>query len=489
MKTYVIKFVELRLLLVSAMTFCFLFGEALSADSLDEGVIEDSFLAKMTEALAAYNIDVSSNLNKRDVIALGIEKPRLGRFPDLPINSFPDSEEIANWEEEYLATEIGGLAIILDEAMLVKGTDEEFLERWLKSSAQQRVFVTFYAQELSVAESINSVVKAYGYATQFYYGGAAVPLVGNLYSTAAQRLAIDSRSARRYRTSVTELEYLGERVRRKTNSLFKSTGSRTDRALARREPSTFLKETLGDQFTQSTIREMIVPGGVALGETADIDVSAKELIYRNGELLIVDKNSRVWSLPVIEAADAKALFDFVERSEAVQSDAMVDIDEDGRVRISSALRNTNAGFVILHADTQPFEFVPNLPVTKSVVIDTEVSWEQGASTEQLVFASSYEVRFLSADNMRIAQTRVALEYEYQSALREMRYIDAWGRDKRRLDNNLDYAGLGGSMVDIARYAAWVGLFRRLDEEEVPFLQGRYEFMKIDKQGKNTPVKY
>ncbi len=459
------------------------------ADSLDSGVAEDSFLLKISEALAAYDIDVVSNLNQRDVVAQRIQRPRLGRFPDLPLNRFPDSEEIENWETEFLSAEVGGLAIIANQDLRQIEADEDFLNHWFNTNEPQRLFVTFIAADLLAAQKIETVVNAYGLSTQLYHARENAAVVGNLYATAAQRLAIDSRAARRYRTAVTELEFLGERVRKNSNSLFSDDGNRGDRSLARREPAVFLKETLGDQFNQSTIREMVVPGGVALGETASLEFVPQELIYKNGELQLVDENKIAWTLPKIAPADIKALFDFVIRSEAIGSDAIVDIDADGRVRISSALRNTDVGFAIMHADTQPFQFVPNLSVTKSVVIDTDVSWQKAPAANNLQFSSNYEVRFLSADNMRIAQTRVALEYQYESLGHSMRYLDAWGRDLGRLDENLDYAGLGYSMLDVAGYAAWVGLLRLLQEGDVSFLRGRYEFMKIDKAGKDTPARY
>ena len=278
-------------------------------------------------------------------------------------------------------------------------------------------------------------------------------------------------------------------MRRPSNSLFQADGNRGNASLARREPSVFMKETLGDEFNQSTISEIVVPGGVALGEKAHSDLSLKELLFEQERLLLVDEQGVTHSLPRIELAEAKALFDFVDRSEAIKSDAIVDIDADGRVRISTALRDTEVGFAIMHADTQPFEFVPNLPVTKSVVIDTGVQWSQPEGSQALQSQVEFEVRFLSADNMRIAQTRAALAYEYDSQSKTIEYSDSWGRDVRRLHENLDYSGLGESMRKVADYAAWIGLFRLLSEDEVRFLRGRYEFMKIDKTGQKTPIRY
>ena len=459
----------------------------LAADSLDEGVQRDSFLHMLAGALGAYQIDVTSNLNSREVVSQRIQRPRLGRFPDLPVNSLANSAEIASWESAYGESELGGVAILIDGLAAVSAG--AFVDRWLQSPGEQRLFVTFYADDLAAAEKLADVAANYGHGINLVFAADRPAVAAELYATAAQRLAIDSRAARKYRTEVTELEYLGERVRRKSNSLFVDDGNAGDRSLARREPSVFLKETLGDEFNQSTIEAIIVPGGVALGETANLDFVPTELVFNEGELILVDEQGVSWSLPEIELADAKALFDFVARSEAIHSDAIVDIDADGRVRISAALRDTDVGFAIMHADTQPFEFVPNLPVTKSVIIDNTVKWQQIENGARLQFAVDYEVRFLSADNMRIAQTRTALQYAYSSARKNSIYSDSWGKYTSRLDEKLDYSGLGQGMVEVASYAGWVGLFRRLHEDRLPFLQGRYQFMKIDKSGQKTPSRY
>ena len=458
-----------------------------AADSLDEGVSQDAFLLTLADALGAYDIDVTSNLNSREVVRQRIRRPRLGRFPDLPMESLAGSEEITNWEAAYLESEIGGVAILVEESTAL--SSEVFTDRWLHSEGEQRLFVTFYEDDLAAAEKLADAASAFGHASDLYFAAESVAVAGQLYATAAQRLAIDSRAARRYRTDVTELDFLGERVRRNSTSLFADDGNRGDGSLARREPSVFLKETLGDEFNQSTIEVIIVPGGVALGEIAGLDFVPTELIFDGEELFLVDQDGENWRLPEISLADMKALFDYVSRSEAINSDAIVDIDGEGRVRISSALRDTDVGFAIMHADTQPFEFVPNLPVTKSVIIDSAVEWQQVEKDEPLQFEVDYEVRFLSADNMRIAQTRAALKYEYASVRKSSEYSDSWGRDVGRLDENLDYSGLGQSMVGVATYAGWVGLFRRLHEDKVSFLRGRYEFMKIDKSGPRTPSSY
>lgn len=142
----------------------------------------------------------------------------------------------------------------------------------------------------------------------------------------------------------------------------------------------------------------------------------------------------------------------------------------------------------MHADTLPFAYVQNLDVIKSVIIDTGVDWLQREGNK-LEFVSNYEVRFLSADNMRLAQTRVALEFEYEHGAESMEFQRSWGRDSGRLREDLDYAGLGKDMTPIAKYAGWIALFRSLQEQQISFLRGRYEFLKVDKRGQETPARH
>ncbi len=455
------------------------------AETLDEAAAQDNFLEPIAAALDAFGVDVAANLNDRQLARGRVGRPRLGRFPDLPLNNYASSRELQDWESAYVDGEIAALAVLLveGEAELNK---QDFLDRWLDSGPLQRFFVTYHRDDSETAEHIHYVLANYGFVSINLEAGPDLSLAGNLYSTASQRLAIDSQAARRYRGEPTEMAYLGERVRRGSNSLFRDGAG--DRSLARREPSIFLKESLGDEFSESTIREIIVPGGVALGETAYLNRTIAEMRYGETGFSLQDEQAQTWQLPDLEPATLKALFDFVQRSEAIQSDAIVDIDEESRVRISSALRDTDAGYEIMHADTLPFEYVSNLSVIKSVIIDVGVDWfaQEG---QQLGFATNYEVRFLSADNMRLAQTRVALEYEYESATDMATHVDAWGRDVPRLRESLDYAGLGEDTKKIAEYAAWIGLLRKLHEEQVPFLHGRYQFMKLDKSGRQTPTRY
>lgn len=459
------------------------------AAALDEAVADDALLGVVAEALGAYEIDVSTNLNARDVMRERLDAPRLGRLPDIPVNRLPDSTALMGWEAAYTQSEVGGLAVFA-RANSERGLPQaDFVTRWLDGAPQERVFITFHADDLVTVSAIERVMEGYGYPSLLLMEPAPPQLAGELYATAAQRLVLDSRGARRYRSDIPEIAFLGERVRRDSNSLFRPDGNRGDSSLARGEPAVFLKETLGDEFNQSTIREIVVPGGVALGETGQLSFEPTQLRYAGSALTLIDGAGRTWQLPAADSKTLKALFDFVSRSNAIGSDAIVDIDGDGRVRIASALRDTDAGFAIMDADTQPFSFVRNLDVTKSVIIDTGARWFAGTEANSLTFTTAFEVRFLSADNMRIAQTRAALEYDYEEETGQAAFNDTWGRDARRLHEDLDYSGLGSSVAVVAHYAGWIALFRALEESSVPFVHGRYAFMKIDKTGRSTPARY
>jgi hypothetical protein len=124
------------------------------------------------------------------------------------------------------------------------------------------------------------------------------------------------------------------------------------------------------------------------------------------------------------------------------------------------------------------------------MIDTDVAWFRAESNPaELDFTTEFEVRFLSADNMRLAQTRAAIVYEYDGSVGATELVRTWGRDASRLRENFDFSGLGNEVQVVARYAGWIGLWRHLLEEDVPFIEGRYEFMKVDKLGAETPSRY
>ncbi len=460
---------------------CLCLSQAM-AEPLDD-LGGDPFLATLADALNAYGIDVTANLNHPDLARGRIDRPRLGRFPDLPADSLPLSSEIEYWEGDYAAANIGGIVVAGRDI----DTNMPWRQQWLDSSSSGRIFITFDIGDIEFANNIAEVAGAYGFKVLLYESVGEPSEAGYFYATAAQRLALDTPNARRYRGEVTELNFLGERVRRDSDSIFRDVGNRDDRSLSRNEPEVFLKESLGDEFTRSTIREIIVPGGIALGETASIPDDIAAMSFDGNELWLHGGDGESWRLPPLAPESARALFDFAQRSRRIASDSIVDIDERNRVRMSSALRDTDVGYKLMQADTVPFDYVRNLDVIKSVIVDTDVEWFPRGDT--LSFDTAFEVRFLSSNRMRIAITRVALGYEYEAGTGAVSHGDNWGPDARRLSDKLDYAGLGKDVAEVARYGGWIALFRALDEAGLPFLRGRYEFMKLDKLGAETPARY
>ncbi len=478
---------------LKAVMKCLLLCNALSApiyfaESLDDAVALDDFLGPLIEPLDGASIDVTLYLNERDLGRGRPDSPRLGGFWDIPSGLLPTTDELNHWERELAQQSLGGLAVFPCQHCSEEMDEHALLKHWFSLTNPQRLLITFSLEDELAAQRIAAAATARGFVVRPLVRPDSIEFAGELYATAGRRLALDSRSARRLNSEVTEMVYLGERSRRGSSSIFSGSDSSRGLGLARNEPAVFLKESLGDEFTQSTIEEIIVPGGVALGETARLTLVPVALEFDGANLILIDDQEIPWQLPAQSLTATRSLFDFVERSVLIGSDAIVDIDENARVSISSALRDTSVGFDIMHADTLPFEYIPNLPVTKSVIIDTYVKWTADAIAG-LDFETEFEVRFLSADNMRIAQTRAALVYEYESARRQVTYKDAWGRETRRLNEKIDYAGLGNSVVQVAHYAGWIGLFRYLKEEEVPFLKGRYQFLKIDHRDRETPVRY
>ena len=470
---------SLSFCLLGLLLFCI---PAYSQDAVEE------LLQALAGEIHANELQFAPNLNERELGSL--DAPRLGGFADLPAGAYSDSAEIEAWETAYRAREIGGLAVISGNA------DASFLRSWLGDFDRERLFVSYAVEDEETALLVAQIAGQQGW--------EALPLrlddtsgAGEFYATAQYRLAIDSRAARRLRTDVTEMELLGERLRRDSASVFRDPPNRDDRSLSRNEPRIFRKITLGDEFNQPTIEEIVVPGGIALGESAELDFVPTELVFDGDSFILhgIDSasgtNGISRRLPSEVPATLKSLFDLSSRSIRTRSDAVVDLDIDRRVSISSALRDTDAGYAFLFADTLPFEHLDYLPVTKSVIIDTDVSWNRSGieSSSLQEFETAFEVRFLSADSMRIAQTRLALEYEYDSASGTVRYDGNWGRYGSRLRESTDVDGLGMGLAELARYAGWVALFRRLEQDSVPFLKGRYQFMKIDKTGRETPRRF
>ncbi|MFT6093271.1 MAG: hypothetical protein ACJA2Q_001167 [Pseudohongiellaceae bacterium] len=447
----------------------------------------DPLLEQLRAALLSQGVLVSKNLNARDTAGPRPDKPRLGGFSDLPIGSFPGTNELLQWEAGFQAQQIAALAIIVCTDCSNDLSEQSFISNWLKRQASQRVLLSYYREEYEWIELVAAAALDAGFLVK-HLQDDNVSAAGEFYATVGRRLGLDTRRARASKSDVPEIDFLGQRARRNSDSIFRVTDRRRGLGAANNEPANFLNESLGDEFTQSTIREVIVPGGVALGETAKVAFEISALEFDGQGLLVVDQQNKRWRLPSQDVAITKSLFDFVQRSTQLRSDAVVDIDSEGRVRISSALRNTDAGYEIMQADTEPFKFVDNLNVSKSVVIDTFVSWKTLSSAD-LFFSSEYEVRFLSADNMRIAQTKAALVYAYDSIDQASRYTEAWGPYAGRLNESLDTVGLGDSLKKVAEYSGWVALLRTIEETDVNFLKGRYQFMKIDSSGRSTPARY
>lgn len=458
-----------------------------AAELADSNSESHSVLDTLSTPLSSQGMLVSENLNARDTARARPDKPRLGGFADLPTGSFPSTDELLRWEADFQAQEISAL-VILNCTKCARALDEQsFFSNWLQQQDSDRVLLSYHRDELEWASLVAEAALSAGLLVKHLRAEDAVA-AGEFYATVGQRLGLDTRRARASRSEVAEISFLGKRARRNSESIFRDTDRKYGTGIAKNEPANFIKESLGDEFTRSTIREVIVPGGVALGETAKVGLEISALEFDGQGLLVLDQRNRRWRLPKQDISITKSLFDFVQRSVQLRSDAMVDIDGEGRVRIASPLRDTDAGWEIMHADTQPFEFVRNLNVTKSVIIDTFVRWK-ALDSGVLSFDSEYEVRFLSADNMRIAQTKAALVYSYDSVTRESLYEKPWGESASRLNDSLDTAGLGSSLEKVAEYSGWVALFRFIEETELTFLQGRYQFMKIDSSGRPTPARY
>jgi hypothetical protein len=445
-------------------------------------------LAQLSAALDGQGLDIAYNLNVSDVARGAPERPRVGILADIPPLQLPSSPELTYWEDAFRAAEIGAVAFLATQSPMGQGDDfASFYEAWLKAPLQRRYLLSYARADHGSAERVAQVL-AKGYwvyhvpQQTLTHGMPAEERGGRLYATVGQRWVLDSEAARDLRNDVPEFLYLGQSLRRNSDSAL-NPRSRAQRRLAAAEPAVFLKESLGDEFEASTIPEIIVPGGIALGENAVL-VDARTLVFSNGSLSLVDGAGVQRILPE-EAPDIwKAAFDFSVRSSVIGSDAIVDIDERGRVKISSALEDTDLGFDMVRIDTEPFSYVTRLDVLKSVIVDSRVEFVNGVSN--IDFNSEYEVRFLQSDRMRIARTQAAIVYRYQSDRDSAQHIDSWGPDAFRLEGRTDFDGLGTSTQRVARYAAWIALFRAVHTQEIDFSHGRYEFLKIVKAGRATP---
>lgn len=450
-------------------------------------------LAELSAELDGLGLDIAFNLNISEIAGATPARPRVGLLADIPPLQLPMSPELAFWEEAFQVAEIGAIAFLPTLDPNEQGDNyDSFYQHWLSAPLEQRYLVSYAAADQDSARSIVQVLEQryevfhlppqIAQQPQFSQIIPVAETGGRLFATVGQRWVVDSAEARDLDSEIPEFLYLGESLRRNSDSVL-NPESRTQRRIAAAEPAVFLKESLGDEFEASTIPEIIVPGGIALGEKAVL-VGATELVFSNESLRLVDGAGVYRSLPQ-EAPDIwKAAFDFSARSHDIGSDAIVDIDERGRIKISNALEDTNLGFNMVRIDTEPFNYVTRLDVRKSVIVDSRIEFTNGDSTVD--FRSEYEVRFLQSDRMRIARTQAAVVYRYQSALDNAMHIDSWGPDAFKLDGRTDFDGLGSSTQEVARYAAWIALFRAVHAQDLEFTHGRYEFLKIDKTGRSTP---
>ncbi|MSR12466.1 MAG: hypothetical protein EXR84_11830 [Gammaproteobacteria bacterium] len=114
--------------------YCISLVSPAQAATLDAATSEDLLLGPIANALAAYDIDVTTNLNASDVVRQRIEQPRLGRFPDLPMDRLPVTEEILEWEAAFQNSQIGGLAILAEQESTNVDRNTAFtMEQWLNA--------------------------------------------------------------------------------------------------------------------------------------------------------------------------------------------------------------------------------------------------------------------------------------------------------------------------------------------------------------------
>lgn len=473
----------MRTLVFSVALVSGLLASAARPAVLDPESPPEGLLQQVAPALDAVGVDVAFNLNLRHVATQAPRRPRIGALADLPPLSFPDTTQLLAWEEAFARGEIAVLAFL--EAGQEHGTDD-FQQRWLEAPAHTRHLLSFFNADAATAASLQALL-AESHETLLLQNvdGLQNPEAGGrLFATAGRRWVIDSVAARDVDLVVQEFSLLGESLRRDSNSTI-DPDSRALRRLASSEPAVFLKDSLGDEFEASTIPEIIVPGGIAFGENAVLAWEKVALVFAESQLWL-DHGGRRLALPQETTEVLKAAFDFAGRSELIGSDAIVDIDERGRVRLSSALKDTELGAAMVRLDLEPFNHVTRLDVLKSVIIDTEVEIEEVQGMAH--FASQYEVRFLQSDRLRIARTQAALVYHYDTASRLATFKDSWGPEVHRLEGRTDFDALGQSTVDAGRYAAWIALFRNVHGNALDFSHGRYEFLKLDKAGRATPTR-
>jgi len=452
---------------------------------LDPESAAESPLSELDDSLDAAGVDVAFNLNRRHVAGVSPRRPRIGALADLPPLHLPMTPELLAWEAAFAQGEIQLLAFLPSDQTTVDGF-ADFYQQWLDAPAAQRHILSYHHSDTVVASLLRDLLQE-GHAALLMATNAGdfeAEQGGRLYATAGRRWVVDSVAARDTELEIPEFTLLGEALQRDSDSAIDS-DSRAQRRLASSEPAVFLKESLGDEFEASTIPEIIVPGGIAFGENAVFQTGTPELMFDTDRLWIALGSDRL-ALPLEDLKTWKAAFDFAGRSGLIDSDAIVDIDERGRVRLSSTLKDTDLGGAMVRIDLEPFNYVTRLDVLKSVIIDTRVRFDLVEDAVQ--FETEYEVRFLQSDRLRIARTQAALVYLYDSASGAVSFEDAWGPEAFRLEGRTDYDGLGASTAEAARYAAWIALFRNVHENAMEFTHGRYEFIKLDKAGRSTPTR-
>ncbi|MCZ6829518.1 MAG: hypothetical protein O7F73_08020 [Gammaproteobacteria bacterium] len=452
---------------------------------LDPDSPANTLLDQLTPLLHAHAIDVARNLNAAaSKPRKKPRSPRLGMLADIPAGSLVGSTELEHWEKSYRDQQIG--AIVALPARLTSGSEEGFAEDWLKVGLAQRTFITYAVTDRASAQILVQQLHQLDFAVRLY-PAANTPAnsegAPRFYATAGQRLVLDSRQARELESGALEIELLGKKLYRRSNSVFPANG-RSSRYYHKGEPDRFRKADLGDNQVAATIPEIIVSGGIALGERANFQKRPVALAFQpNHSFQLQLDTGEVWQFPAQDPLMLKACFDFAVRSLNIESDAIIDIDERHRIRISEAFRNTNIGYELIGIDEQPFHYVDNLSAIKSVIIDISVGIS--ATDTQAVFATEYEIRFINPDRHKLAETRVALVYEYDSATDTASFRDSWGPRAFRV-NNVDYAALGAATRKVASVAGWAALFRAVEGSSIDFSRGRYEFLKIDNTGPPTP---
>jgi hypothetical protein len=445
----------------------------------------DSLLEQLRPLLQRQNIDTVANLNAAAARPRKSPRhPRLGMLADIPVGALPNSLELQQWERSYLAQQLGAIAAI--PRGMDKGVSEPFTERWFDTPPTLRVFATFAGVDRSSADTLARALQELDYVVRSYPGSPTEDGSDDaprLYATAGQRMVLDSHEARSLDNEAPEVALLGKKLYRRSNSVYPP-GGRSSRYYAAGEPEPVKKADLGDEQVAATIPEIIVSGGIALGESASLQSVPRALEFSPDHRFRLQlENGAVWVFPDTDPLMLKACFDFALRSINIGSDAIIDIDERHRIKISSAFRNTDIGYQLINVDRQPFNYVKNLSAIKSVIIDTAVEvYGEGALA---AFSTDYEIRFINPDRRKLAETRVALVYHYDSLEDIAHYRESWGPRAFRV-RGVDYAALGEATRKAAIVAGWSALFRAVESSAIDFSRGRYEFLKIDKAGTPTP---